>query len=146
MVSAAPTRAVRPTATTTNPKVSNLPGSGCLSLGTNRSTASMPRMPIGTLTKKMKGQSAKCRIRPAMAGPVSGPTRAGMVYQLMAETSCSRGEDPTTISRPTGVIIAPPRPCRIRNATSSPSECDRPHITEANRKTPMAQRNTRRGP
>ena len=71
---------------------------------------------------------------------------AGVVNQVMAETSLSRGEAPTTISRPTGVIMEPPAPCTSRAATSSPRVWDRPHSTEPVRNSAMAVMNTRRGP
>ena len=69
-----------------------------------------------------------------------------MVNQPMAVMSFSRGVDPTTISRATGVIIAPPRPCRMREATRASRFRDRPHRAEPSRKTTMAQMNTRRDP
>ena len=74
----------------------------------------MPSRQTGALTKKIHGQSATLRISPAMGGPTRGPTRAGMVNQLIAATSRSRGADPTMIRRPTGVIIAPPMPWMTR--------------------------------
>ena len=48
--------------------------------------------------------------------------------------------------RATGVIIAPPKPCRIRLATSSVRDPDRPQQAEPSRKTAIAHWNTRRGP
>ena len=73
------------------PVASNRPGWGWASFGTKRSTASIPSRPTGTLTKKIHGQSATPRISPASGGPSRGATIAGVVNQVMAETSLSRG-------------------------------------------------------
>jgi hypothetical protein len=53
---------------------------------------------------------------------------------------------PSTTIRPTGTIIAPPAPCRMRSATSSPSVWLSAQPSEASVKTTIADRNTRRGP
>jgi hypothetical protein len=53
---------------------------------------------------------------------------------------------PRTTMRPTGTIIAPPAPCRIRSATSSPSVVLSAQPSGASVKTTIADRNTRRGP
>ena len=69
-----------------------------------------------------------------------------MVNQLIADTSFSRGAELTTMSRPTGVISAPPRPWTVRKRTSCASDCEKPHSTEPARNTTMAVMKTRRGP
>ncbi len=43
------------------------------------------------------------------------------------------------IRRPTGIIIAPPTPCRARAATSIASDCDMPHKAEATVNRPIAE-------
>ncbi len=48
--------------------------------------------------------------------------------------------------RPTGVIMAAPRPCRIRAATSIGTLTDKPQSTEAIVKIATANANTRRVP
>ena len=53
-----------------------------------------------------------------------GPISAGMVSQAIAETSSSRGVPRTSSSRPTGVIIEPPMPCRKRDSTKAWIEFD----------------------
>ncbi len=75
-----------------------------------------------------------------------GPTMAGVVRSAMALTSCSRGLWPTTMMRPTGMIIAAPAPCRMRKSTSSPRLRDRPQSTEPSRNTAMAAMKIRRAP
>ncbi len=69
-----------------------------------------------------------------------------MVNQPMARISFSLGVEPTTISRATGVIIAPPIPWRMREATSASRFRDSPHRAEPARNTTMAVMNTRRAP
>jgi hypothetical protein len=49
-------------------------------------------------------------------------------------------------SRPTGIIIAPPRPCSRRATTIIGALTDRPHSTEAIVKMAIAVPNTRRVP
>ena len=51
-----------------------------------------------------------------------------------------------TIRRPTGTIMAPPKPCKIREATSSGSDCDSPQNTEPVVKIRIAVRKTVRAP
>ena len=48
--------------------------------------------------------------------------------------------------RPTGIIMAPPAPCRTRQATSISMLVDRPHSTEPRVKRPIAEAKTRRVP
>ena len=57
-----------------------------------------------------------------------------------------RGTLLTTMTRPTGVIMAPPIPCTVRQSTISASVPDRPHSTELMVNTAMAARNTCRAP
>lgn len=51
-----------------------------------------------------------------------------------------------TTSCPTGTIIAPPRPCRIRPATKTPKPGLAAQSTEANVNSTIAVQNTRRAP
>ena len=64
----------------------------------------------------------------------------------MAATSSRRLMERTSTMRPTGVIIAPPMPCKIRAKTKSVSEDDIAQAIEPSTKTPMAVRNTVRAP
>ncbi len=79
---------------------------------------------------------------PPIGGPTSGPTRAGIVNQAMAETRSERGTARTRSSRPTGVIMAPPIPCRNRAATKPSSDPAMAQASEPRTKIPIAQRNT----
>src|SRR5271154_6565188 len=51
-----------------------------------------------------------------------------------------------TIRRPTGTIMAPPKPCRMREATNWGSECEHPHNTEPKVKIMIALRKIVRAP
>ena len=85
-------------------------------------------------------------MKPPTGGPISGPTSAGIVSHAIAETSWLRGVERTSTSLPTGVIIAPPMPCRKRAPTNSASEPATAQATEPQTKTPIAIRNTRFAP
>src|SRR6185312_1198673 len=60
--------------------------------------------------------------------------------------SWSLGKVRVRISRPTGVIMAPPKPCSTREKTSVVSELERPQNTEPKVKMPIAEQNTKRAP
>ena len=77
-------------------------------------------------------------MKPPTGGPTSGPISAGMVSQAMAETSSRFGVARTSTSRATGVIIAPPMPCRKRASTKSTSEPENAQAIEPMTKTPIA--------
>jgi hypothetical protein len=64
----------------------------------------------------------------------------------MAVTSSDLAIVFSTIRRPTGTIIAPPKPCRIRAATNSGSEFENPQNTEPIVKMMIAARKTVRAP
>jgi len=145
-VSATATTPTIAAADSKKPPQSNGPGCVPFSGGTQRITAAMPSRPIGMLRLKIHGQSATLSTKPASGGPISGPTSAGMVNQAMPRIRCSFGVELTTISRATGVIIAPPMPWTIRAPTSSGSVRESPQSAEPARKTSIAVMNTRRAP
>ncbi|EFM63679.1 Hypothetical protein BROD_0230 [Brucella sp. NF 2653] len=102
----------------------------------------MPIMPIGTLMRNIQCQVRKVVMKPPTGGPTSGPTMAGMVSHAMAETSSFRGVERMRTRRPTGVIIAPPIPCKKRAITKAGSEFEAAHAMEPTTKTAIAARNT----
>ena len=55
---------------------------------------------------------------PPSRGPNMGPTSAGMETKLMARISSVFAKVRTRVRRPTGSIMAPPQPCKIRQATN----------------------------
>ena len=85
-------------------------------------------------------------MNPPTGGPSTGPSSAGMLSQVIAATSSWRGVARSSTSRPTGTIIAPPAPCRMRAAIRNPSVSARPHNTDPTVNTASAARNTERLP
>ena len=61
-------------------------------------------------------------MKPPSGGPITGPISAGTVTQAIALTSALLSIERSSTSRPTGVIIAPPMPCRMRANTKSVTE------------------------
>src|SRR4051794_345487 len=64
----------------------------------------------------------------------------------MARTSSDFSTVRSSTRRPTGTIIAPPTPCRMRAPTKPKNEVLRPHRIEPSMKTAIAIRNTCRAP
>jgi hypothetical protein len=106
----------------------------------------IPMIPIGTLIRKIQCQVKNVVTNPPIGGPTSGPISAGMDNHAIAEMSWLRGVARTRTRRPTGVIIAPPMPCRNRAPTNSVSDEETAQATEPTTKTPMATRKTRLAP
>ncbi len=85
-------------------------------------------------------------MKPPTGGPSTGPSSAGMVSQAIAATSSVFAAVRSSTSRPTGTIIAPPMPCRMRETTRNARLSDRPHRIEPMVNTTIAARNTVRAP
>ena len=102
--------------------------------------------PTGTLTKKMARQDVQCTMRPPIVGPSSGPISAGTMTKFIAARSSLRGKVRMIASRPTGIIIAAPTPCRMRAATSIGGLVARPHNIDDSTNSATALENTRRVP
>jgi hypothetical protein len=83
---------------------------------------------------------------PPASGAITGAIRPGQTMYDIRRMICDFSACPSTTMRPTGTIIAPPAPCRIRSATSSPSVALIAQPSEASVKTRIAERNTGRGP
>ncbi len=66
--------------------------------------------------------------------------------KLMARTSSDFANVRTTVRRPTGTIMAPPQPCRMRKATRTWMLLEMPQRNEPSVKMPMAEANTSRVP
>ena len=96
--------------------------------------------------KKIMRHVVQCTISPPTVGPSSGPIRAGMITKFIAASSSLLGKVRTMARRPTGIIIAPPRPCSRRAPVIICAFTDRPQSTEAMVKIEMAVKNTRRVP
>ncbi len=85
-------------------------------------------------------------MRPPAIGPSIGPISPGMATKVMARISSDLSNVLTMVRRPTGSIIAPPKPCRMRAATSMWILLEMPHRNEPRVKIPIAEANTRRVP
>ena len=85
-------------------------------------------------------------MKPPTGGPSTGPSRAGTVNQDMASTSSSAATLRSSTSRPTGTIMAPPRPWTNRAATSIGRLPLWPQRIEPMVNTAMASRKIRRAP
>src|ERR1700709_2769974 len=110
--------------------------------GTSMATATSAQIPNGTFKRKIQRHDAYVVMKPPTGGPTTGAAIAG---QVMGEIACmSRlfSVLRTTISRPTGTIIAPPAPCSKRAAVNSVTEFDKPHNTEAITNTTIALKHT----
>jgi hypothetical protein len=79
-------------------------------------------------------------------GPSMGATRAGIETKLMVRRRSDLANARTRVSRPTGTIIAPPQPCKMRQATSTWMLLDIPHRKDPKVNRPIAEANTRRVP
>ena len=64
----------------------------------------------------------------------------------MARTSSDFANVRTSVSRPTGTIMAPPQPCRMRQATRTWMLLEIPQSNDPSVNRPMAEANTRRVP
>src|SRR6202046_65436 len=85
-------------------------------------------------------------MKPPTGGPTTGPNTAGTVRYDIAVTSSDLAMFFRTIRRRTGTIMAPPNPCRMRDATNSGSEFEKPQNTEPVVKIRIAVRKTVRAP
>src|SRR3954453_21283559 len=85
-------------------------------------------------------------MKPPSGGPITGPISAGTVTHAMAATRALLSMERSSTSRPTGVIIAPPMPCRIRAMTKSVTEDDSAQPIEPAMNTAIAIENTIRAP
>lgn len=85
-------------------------------------------------------------MKPPSGGPITGPMRAGTVTHAIALTSALLSTERSSTRRPTGVIIAPPMPCRMRANTKSVTEVESAQPTEPTMNTPTAIANTMRAP
>src|SRR5437870_1184804 len=64
-------------------------------------------------------------MKPPTGGPMIGPISAGIVTHAIASTSRCLSIERTSTSLPTGVIIAPPMPCTMRDHEFGQRACER---------------------
>src|SRR6266568_5943885 len=80
-------------------------------------------MPTGTLMKNTQRQDAHRVIRPPRTSPSDAPPLAIPAYRPMARfRPLPSGKDDTIRASEAGDAIAPPTPCRARDAISNPGE------------------------
>jgi hypothetical protein len=75
-----------------------------------------------------------------------GPISPGMATKLIARISSDLAKVRKSVSLPTGTIIAPPAPCKTRQATRRWMLWHRPQSNELNVKRPIAEEKTSRVP
>ncbi len=85
-------------------------------------------------------------MKPPRGGPTTGPISAGTVTHVIALTSALLSMVRSNTSRPTGVIMAPPMPCRMRANTKLVTDEDKAQPIDPTMKTPTASANTMRAP
>ncbi len=85
-------------------------------------------------------------MRPPIGGPRIGPIKAGTRYQFIADTMSCLSTLRRSTRRPTGIIIAPPAPCKSRARTSIVKLGAWAHRTEPPVKIAIAEKNTVRAP
>ena len=81
-------------------------------------------------------------MKPPTGGPRMGANSVGMPSQAMADTISALGMARSRISRPTGSIIAPPRPWQKRPATRLGRFQASAQPMDDSVNTPMAAANT----
>jgi len=135
-----------PSPASTMPTASNGSGRSARRSSMKSVASTMPAIPIGILMRKIQCQVMYVVMKPPSAGPISGPTSAGIVTQTMALISSRRSTVRTRIKRPTGVIIAPPMPWKMRATTKCVSDTDSAQPIDPSMNTAIALRNTMRAP
>ena len=83
---------------------------------------------------------------PPRGGPAIGPINAGIDKKAIAFSKLCLGMVLSNMIRPTGTIIAPPRPWMTRDITSCVREFESAQVSELRVKRAMAAINTLRAP
>ena len=138
--------AATPILTTAKPYPSNRSRRSSLKLPIYFMARARPRIPIGILIRNIQRQLPKVEMNPPSGGPSIGPIRAGTVSQAIALTRSCLGIERSTTRRPTGTIIAPPIPCKMRAPTNSGKLFTAEQATDPSVKTTMAEQKTVRAP
>ena len=102
-----------------NPSVSNERRRSGSKSAMNVATSARPRIPIGMFKKKIQRHDENVVMKPPTGGPSIGAISAGRRDELHHVARGSRFSVPRrTTRRPTGTIIAPPTPCKMRAAVN----------------------------
>ena len=106
----------------------------------------MPRIPTGTLTKKIQFQLACSVSSPPMSGPIASASAETPAQMPIAVPRWRGGNVAVMIDSVAGLISAAPPPCRTRAAISSCPVVERPQRREASVKTTIPTTKSRRLP
>ena len=85
-------------------------------------------------------------ISPPNSGPRKGPISTGVTMKLMAQARSRLSKERSSMRRPTGVVMAPPNPCKARAASRLSRFCDAPQSAEPSMNRPSAPQNRRLAP
>ncbi len=111
-----------------------------------RRASTTPTAAIGMLRKKIQGHETKVTMKPPIAGPITGATRAGVVEMAMALTRSFFSVERSSTRLPTGTIRVAAAAC----STRAPTNCTRlwlsPQRIEAKAKPAIAAAKTDRAP
>ena len=105
------------------------------SVGTRRAARNRPKMPTGTLMKKIHSQPNASTRTPPRIGPTSVATPAVAPHSAIALPRRAAGKMRVMIAIVCGVIIEAPRPWTTRATISSSTVLVSPHHREARVKT-----------
>jgi len=129
------------------PATSNPPcADGSRLSGTCRAATAMTSTASGRLSRKTQRHPAACTIQPPSSGPAAPATPPRPDQAPTARGRSSAANVPWMIASEPGVSSAPPTPCNVRAAISTPMSGASPHSADAsaNQATPVM--NTRRRP
>ncbi len=99
--------------------------------GTSRMAATAPKIPKGTLTKKIRRHPPAARSSPPIVGPRARPSAWAVPCRPMARPSARAGTTSTMMARLLACNIAAPTACSARKPQSAASPGARPHSTDA---------------
>ena len=112
----------------------------------SRKLAPMPRMPTGTLTKKIQFQDRCSVSNPPVSGPIASASAEMPAQMPIAVPRCRGGKVAVMMESVAGLISAAPRPCTTRARISSSPLPASPHQSEAAVNTAIPITNSRRRP
>ena len=97
---------------------------------------------MGMLIKKIQCHVACVTNQPPTIGPNTGPISPAIAMAFHAATNWVLGTFRMIVKRATGIINAPPMPCKIRDQIKAFREFAMAQATDPNTKIPTAARKT----
>jgi hypothetical protein len=116
------------------PGMSSGRAAGLVKVGSTASAASAPRIPTGTLMKKISRQLTYSTRYPPRVGPTAGATTRPSPYRPIAVPIFSLGTTRYSAVRQVTGMIPPGMACRIRNTIMLLRPQASPHSAEATEK------------